>query len=298
MATYVLGDIQGCYAALCALVEKLNFDANRDQLWFVGDLVNRGGYSLATLRFLYALGDAAVSVLGNHDLHLLACYYAKRATNDELQAILNAPDADELMNWLRHRPLLHIDQRLKLAMVHAGISPQWDLATAQEAATDLEYALQQDECLLGDWFAQIYGNTPSRWSATLTGHTKQRYSINALTRMRYCTAAGTLDFACKVAPDTMNHTAASVLTTPPTHTMQHLNGLSLYPWFRVPSRKPLGIDVVFGHWSSLGWYHATHLGDDIIGIDTGCVWGNRLTAIRVDLPVKEVISIQCDNYGK
>lgn len=294
MATYVLGDVQGCYSSLCALLEKLEFNTHSDQLWFVGDLVNRGGYSLATLRLIQSLGDAVISVLGNHDLHLLACYYAKRTTNNELQAILDAPDVAELMDWLRHQALLHIDESLNLAMVHAGISPQWDLSTAKQAAAEIEQSLQQDEALLGDWFEQIYGNTPSRWSATLTGYAKQRYSINAFTRMRYCTAAGTLDFACKAAPNDMNQLTQK---TEIRSIIQH-EGASLYPWFRVPSRKPLGIDVIFGHWSSLGWYQAQHLGDDIIGIDTGCVWGNRLTAVRVDLPVKKVISIQCDNYGK
>lgn len=269
MAVFAIGDVQGCFDDLQRLLERLNFEPEEDQLWFTGDLVNRGPKSLETLRFVRGLGDGAVSVLGNHDLHLLAVAegFQPLRSRDTLRELLDAPDVAELLDWLRFRPLLHYAADPGYLLVHAGLPPEWDLAAAQRCAREAEAALRGTDYrhLLED----MYGNEPARWSETLTGVERLRYIINALTRIRFCTADGRLDFTHKAAPGNQ----------PP----------ELLPWFRVPGRKSSEIDVLFGHWSTLldsktprAW-----------ALDTGCLWGGKLTALRLDDEESVWVSVGC-----
>lgn len=270
MATYAIGDIQGCYRELQRLLEKLDFDPRRDYLWLAGDLVNRGPESLEVLRFVKALGDHAITVLGNHDLHLLALNFDKHhhfRSNASLQPILDAPDRAELIEWLRHRPLQHFDPALGVTMVHAGLPPQWDQETAVRCAREVEKVLQGPRYL--DFLEHMYGNKPDRWSEDLSGWDRLRFIVNCFTRLRYCTADGTLDFRQKGKPRGEE-----------TH---------YFPWFEVPGRRSAGMKIVFGHWSTLGLY----MGNGVCGIDTGCLWGGTLSALRLDDGSDEVTMIQC-----
>lgn len=255
MAIYAIGDLQGCYDPLMRLLDVISFNEHEDQLWFVGDLVNRGPNSLETLRFIKSLGNSAVTVLGNHDLHLLAAACAPLSANTKktLDQVLTAPDRDELIEWLRHRPLLHHHD--KFCMVHAGISPQWDFDQAKKAALEVETMLQGNH--YRNLLKAMYGDKPDLWSPNLSGMARLRYIINCLTRMRYCDIFGKLDLVQNGTPGSQ-----------PKHLM---------PWFAVPGRKNLDRTIVFGHWSSLGYYE----GDDCYGIDTGCLWGGQLTALRL-----------------
>lgn len=258
MSTYAIGDIQGCLDPLQRLLAQLNFRADRDQLWLTGDLVNRGPASLATLRFLHARRDNLISVLGNHDLHLLAIAHggSKLKRADTLAEILDAPDRAVLLDWLLNLPLLHHDAALDAVLVHAGIPPCWDLAQAHVEAQAVATALEQDPA---GFFQAMYGNEPAHWSPALTGTDRLRFAVNALTRMRLLTPDGALDLTSKDTPD----------AGPPGH----------LPWFRYRPRQPVAARIVFGHWAALNG--AT--GDDrLIGLDTGCVWGNRLSACNLD----------------
>lgn len=257
MATYAIGDIQGCYERLRQLLDRLRFDPARDRLWLVGDLVNRGPDSLATLRFVKGLGERALTVLGNHDLHLLALAAgnSRREKDRDLVPVLQAPDRDELLHWLRNRPLLHFDERKQFALIHAGFPPQWELDDALSCAREVETVLQGPDH--PDYLHALYGNEPTRWSDSLSGMERLRFITNCLTRLRYCDAAGTLALKEKGAPGSQ---AAGYL-----------------PWFAVPDRATKNIRIIFGHWSTLGY--AT--GHNTWALDTGCVWKGRLTAIRV-----------------
>jgi len=268
MAIYAIGDIQGCLDELLELLNKLQFEPQHDQLWLVGDLVNRGPQSLETLRFVRSLGHAATTVLGNHDLHLLALALSPQhdSVPAELQPVLQAADRDELITWLRHRPLLHFDAGLNTMMVHAGIVPQWDLATAEQCAAEVEAVLRgpQPEHLL----AGMYGGKPNRWSPELCGIERLRFIVNSLTRIRYCRTDGSLDFKAKLAPDHYQDNSGG----------KYKEGKSLQPWFRGEHRRMADSRIVFGHWSTLGLIVDTN----ILALDTGCVWGGKLTAIRLD----------------
>lgn len=259
MATYAIGDVQGCYDALARLLEKIRFDSARDRLWFAGDLVNRGGQSLETLRLVRSLDAASVVVLGNHDLSLLAIAERtddeKRRVNEDLKRVLFADDGPTLIDWLRQRPLFHLDAALGYAMVHAGLAPKWTLAIAAKRAAEVEARLRSDsgQRLL----KQMYGNKPARWSPKLTGVDRLRTIINVMTRLRYCDTRGRIAFDIKGAPGTQ----------PP----------GLYPWFEVPGRRARELPVVCGHWSTLGLVR----GLGVIAIDTGCVWGGPLTAVEL-----------------
>jgi bis(5'-nucleosyl)-tetraphosphatase (symmetrical) len=259
MATYAIGDIQGCGAELDRLLERIHFDPAADRIWFVGDLVNRGPESLAVLRTVRRLGDAAVTVLGNHDLHLLAVALVGQSTKrrDTLDEILRAPDRDELLAWLRTRPMLHHDATLGWTMVHAGFAPEWDLALAQACARELETALRDDQ-RYRKLFEHMYGDRPAQWSADLKGWERLRFITNCFTRLRLCNADGALDLAFKGELDDAPK--------------------GLMPWFRVPGRRSRGLKIVCGHWSALGF----HDGDGVLAIDTGCVWGGKLCAVRLD----------------
>ncbi|MEE4186209.1 MAG: symmetrical bis(5'-nucleosyl)-tetraphosphatase [Gammaproteobacteria bacterium] len=258
MAVYAIGDVQGCYDELRELLDKLKFDPAADQAWFVGDLVNRGPKSLATLRFVRDLGDAAVCVLGNHDLHLLALLLTKepRLADDAMPDVQRADDRFELADWLRAQPLAHYDKKLKTLMVHAGVPPQWTLDATLEHAATVEAILRgkKPQKLL----KRMYGATPNIWSDELEGYDRLRFIVNALTRIRFCTAAGKLDFKAKLAPG--------------------MESRKLIPWFDLPERQIRKTRIVFGHWSTLGYHEA----DNVLGLDTGCVWGGRLTAERLD----------------
>lgn len=262
MARIAIGDVQGCCVELQQLVKETGFTADRDQLWLVGDLVNRGPDSLSVLRWVKSLGDSARVVLGNHDLHLLAVALGssrRLRSSDTLTDILSAPDRDALLEWLVTRPLAiteHSPTRSMVdLMVHAGIPPQWNVTDLMAYATEVSAALQRDP---QKFFEAMYGNEPDRWYADLTGPSRWRYTINALTRMRYCDSEGRLDFRDKGAPGSQT--------------------AGLYPWFDAPNPRRWQTRVIFGHWSTLGLMQR----DDLLALDTGCVWGGALTAVDLD----------------
>lgn len=268
MAVYAIGDVQGCHAELARLLERLNVDPAADELWFVGDLVNRGPDSLASLRLVRSLGPAAVVVLGNHDLHLLAFALTGRARvpDAELRQVLDAPDCAELIEWLRTRPLAHYRADLDTLLVHAGVAPQWSTLQTIELAQEVERALGGPDCR--DFLRHMYGNQPDCWSPELVGMDRQRFIVNCLTRIRFCYADGRLDFTHNGPPGSQ----------PP----------QLTPWFDMPARATQSSRVVFGHWSALGFLQRPNL----LGLDTGCVWGRTLTAVRLDAP-GQVVSVAC-----
>jgi bis(5'-nucleosyl)-tetraphosphatase (symmetrical) len=269
MALYAIGDVQGCDAELGALLTALKFSADRDSVWFVGDLVNRGPDSLKVLRRIRALGDAATVILGNHDLHLLAVAYggARLRDDDTLSAVLAAPDRAVLIEWLGSRPLLHEDSNLNTCMVHAGLAPQWDLALARECAHELERALRRDPEKL---FDRLYGDQPDRWDDALEGEERLRFITNCLTRLRYLDAEGRLVLRAKGSPKKAQTKA-------------------LIPWFEAQGARWRGSRIVFGHWSTLGYFSNA----DVTGLDTGCVWGDRLTALRLDVPDATPVQVAC-----
>lgn len=269
MAVYAIGDVQGCLDPLEALLTEIDFRADRDFLWFTGDLVNRGPRSLEVLRFVQQLGQRAVVVLGNHDLHLLAVAsgHAKRKRRDTLDAVLAAPDRDGLLEWLRSRPLLHSDETVGYTLIHAGLLPQWDLETALRLAREVEGLLRGPDHV--KFFAHMYGNLPDRWNEALRGHDRARLIVNSFTRLRYCDLEGAMDLRYKGAPGTQP--------------------VDLLPWFRVPGRRSRGQRLVFGHWSTLGLHH----GDNVIGLDSGCVWGGEVSAARLDVEPPQFFRVAC-----
>lgn len=269
MTTYAIGDIQGCYDELLQLLERIHFEPRQDTLWFVGDLVNRGHQSLESLRFIKGLGNSAITVLGNHDLHLLALATANRSPKkkDTLHKILDAPDRDELLYWLRHRPLIHYDKERKQVLVHAGLPPQWKPKKAVKYAAEVEAILRSDQHI--ELFQNMYGDEPSIWNNELSGWPRYRFIINALTRLRYCSADGKLNLHEKYAPGTQPK--------------------GLMPWFEVPERRSRKKEIIFGHWSTLGLVQR----DGIIALDTGCVWGGTLTAVDLDEEQRPAYSIDC-----
>jgi bis(5'-nucleosyl)-tetraphosphatase (symmetrical) len=269
MALYAIGDVQGCDRELVRLLEAVNFSADRDHLWFVGDLVNRGPDSLGVLRRIRAMGSAATVVLGNHDLHLLAVVLAgvRTRSGDTLDAVLQARDRAVLVDWLITRPVLHVDAERRLALLHAGLPPQWDLATAQGCARELERALRTHPERL---FSQMYGDKPDLWDEALDGLDRLRFIANCFTRLRYLDADGRLALRAKGSP---KKAAAAALV----------------PWFAASDARWRGSRIVFGHWSTLGF----HQDADVVGLDTGCVWGGQLTALRLDSPDARPISTAC-----
>ncbi len=268
MTRYAIGDLQGCDQELRALLARLKFSADRDRLWFVGDLVNRGPGSLATLRTVRALGANAIVVLGNHDLHLLAvaCGVQRRRRTDTLDEVLGASDRDALIEWLLMRPLAHAEGRD--LMVHAGVVPQWTPARTLALAEEVSGALRRDPRAL---FEHMYGDEPERWDEHLTGPARLRFIINVLTRLRLCTAEGRVDFSLKGPPPAPSS--------------------PLRPWFEHAQRATRGVRVVFGHWSALGLVQQA----DVLGLDTGCVWGGTLTAVDLDSD-RAPLSVACKAY--
>jgi len=258
MTTYVVGDLQGCLDPLKRLLEHIRFDSTKDKLWFAGDLINRGPQSLDTLRFVQQLGDMAITVLGNHDLHLLAVKVGLRKVSprDTLQEILAAPDAEQLCDWLRRRPLLHHDEVTNCTMVHAGLHPAWDLGTARALALELEKKFAADDYHY--FLPEVYGDSPIQWHVELAGSERMRFALNCFTRMRYITQSGKLDFSFNGPPASAPR--------------------ELVPWFDMPQRQNKNTKILFGHWSSLGDLNR----QGIYALDKGCVWGGSLAAISLD----------------
>lgn len=265
MATYAIGDIQGCFDSFSRLLERCRFDPAADRLWLVGDLVNRGPRSLETLRFVRGCGKAAVTVLGNHDLSLLmaAKGFGKRHASDTFDDVLLAPDCDELLDWLRRQPLCHVEN--DYCLVHAGLLPQWTVDKARALSAEVEAALQADNWTT--FLAHMWGSEPAAWSDELTGWERLRVIVNAMTRMRFCTPQGVMDFRPKGgladAPD------------------------GLVPWFRVPGRRSADRVLITGHWSALG----LKVFPNLLAIDSGCLWGGSLTAIRLE--DREILQVPC-----
>ena len=263
MATYAIGDPQGCYDPLQRLLESVAFDPSRDRLWCVGDLVNRGPASLEVLRFFYGLGERAVCVLGNHDLHLLAVAAdvgERVRSRDTLGEVLLAPDRETLLAWLRHRPLIHHDPALGFTLVHAGLPPEWDIPRAVTSGAELEAALQGPDHR--EYFRSMYGNTPHRWSDDLANWERLRFITNCFTRMRYVAPDGSLELKAKGPPGTQPAGYA--------------------PWYEAPGRRSAGASIVFGHWSTLELHARVSPRHRVFPLDTGCVWGGTLTALRLE----------------
>ena len=256
MAIYAIGDIQGCFSALQRVTDKFGFNPPQDSLWFVGDLVNRGPESLAVLRWVKALGPSAVVVLGNHDLHLLAAAEGVRAVRreDTFQDVLEAPDREALLDWLKQQRLLYREK--DFVLVHAGLLPQWTTADAEGLATEVEQVLRgaQYKTLL----REMYGSSPAQWSPDLTGMARYRVIINALTRLRFCTPEGEIDLMQKGPPETAPQ------------------GFS--PWFALANRRSRDAVIVSGHWAALG----LRMADNFLALDSGCVWGHQLSAVRLE----------------
>ena len=267
MATYAVGDVQGCYTELVQLLETIRFDAGVDKLWLVGDLVNRGPDSLEVLRLVKSLGDSAITVLGNHDLHLLAVAEgtAELSRNDTLDEILNAPDRDELLRWLRNQRLLYAQDGYVL--VHAGLLPQWSVAQAESLAREVETALRGDD--YATFLSRMYGNAPHEWNDNLSDYKRLRVIVNAFTRMRICTKEGEMEFKFK----------GEVENIP----------AGYMPWFDVPKRASRDATVIFGHWSALGLL----LRKNVIALDTGCLWGGPMSAIRLE--DRQLFQVSCKN---
>lgn len=264
MAVYAVGDIQGCYDEFSALLDAIAFEPGTDTLWLVGDLVNRGPRSVETLRLVKELGDSVVCVLGNHDLHLLALVLDGDVpvAADNLSDVLRAKDCDELVDWLRRRPLAHFDAGLNTLMVHAGVLRSWTVADTLERAGEVADALAGEGAR--EFLHAMYGRQPDAWSDELTGHDRLRFITNCLTRIRYCTLEGRLDFKQKLPPGTQPE--------------------GLHPWFEIPDRLTAETRIVFGHWSTLGLIRSNKL----LALDTGCVWGGELTAVRLDRDAQPV----------
>jgi bis(5'-nucleosyl)-tetraphosphatase (symmetrical) len=266
------GDLQGCRTPFQKLLAKAAPSADTP-LWFAGDLINRGSESLATLRDVIALGERAVPVLGNHDLHLLSVSAGIRKSKkgDTIDEILAAPDAADLLEWVRHRPLAHFDNGM--LMVHAGVLPQWDVALTLELADELQRALRAPNWK--ETLAGLYGNEPNRWKPGLKGIERLRVTCSALTRIRFCTSDGAMDFS----------SSGTLSAAPP----------GCVAWFDAPSRKTADVTVVFGHWAALG----VTLRDNLVGLDSGCVWGNKLSAVRLaqDPAQRTLTQVDCDASG-
>jgi bis(5'-nucleosyl)-tetraphosphatase (symmetrical) len=267
LATYAVGDIQGCCFELQQLLERVRFDPAADKLWLVGDLVNRGPDSLGVLRLVKSLGDAAITVLGNHDLHLLAVAEggAELHRSDTLDEVLNAPDRDELLTWLCCQRLLHVEG--DYVLVHAGLLPQWNVAQAQQLAHEVETALRGEH--YHDFCLRMYGNHPDHWQDNLTGFKRLRVIINAFTRMRICTLQGEMEFKFK----------SEVQNIPKGY----------LPWFEVPGRANADATIICGHWSALG----LKVTPKVIALDTGCLWGGPLSAIRLE--DRQLFQASCNN---
>ena len=269
MTIYAIGDIQGCFKELKQLLKKINFSSDKDKLWLTGDLVNRGPDSLATLRYVKSLGDNAITVLGNHDLHMLAVIHGfqTQRPKDTLSEILKAPDKTSLTEWLIQQPLMHIDEDISTILVHAGIYPGWNISQAHELAKEVERVLQNEK--LPGFLQHMYGNQPDRWDENLKDWERLRFITNTFTRMRYCHSNLTLDLKYNDAPGLQ-----------PSH---------LQPWLNFLTTEQKKYRILFGHWSNLGESKI----DNVYALDSGCLWGGKLTALALE-NIPRYIHLDCD----
>jgi len=269
MAVWAIGDIQGCYGSFKALLEKIAFDPQKDTLWVAGDLVNRGEDSLETLYYLYSIRQSVRIVLGNHDISLIAAYYGIKKSNPTLDPILASPDAKMLIDWLRTQKFLHTDFGLGYCMAHAGISPEFDLGMAMTYAKRIEAKLQSNEVAL--WLKAMFKGTATRFERDASELEIDRYILSAFTRMRFCYDDTRLDFKQKGSPT------------------DALKEQGLKPWFMCQNRKEVELKIIFGHWSTLGFYQD----ENVLALDTGCLWGGSLTVARIDTPQAQIVSLAC-----
>jgi len=270
---WAIGDIQGCYKPLRELLKKIDFDPARDRLWLAGDLVNRGDGSLETLEYLYEIRKSLSIVLGNHDIALIAAWLELKKSNPSIDPILQSPRGEKLIRWLRMQKFLHIDRALGYCMSHAGISPEFDLKQAQKAAKMIEKSLQSEG--YGGWLASMFGKEVDHYDEKMSEVEKQRYILSSFIRMRFCYDDGRLEFRQKGAPNPK---------------LMEQKGLK--PWFASPVRKKIDLKVIFGHWSTLGIYRD----DAVCCLDTGCVWGATMTAMRLD-GEEEIVQVKCAKQG-
>ena len=273
MSLYVIGDVQGCYDALCRLLDHINYDPAEDELWFAGDLVNRGPQSLETLNFVKSLGDNAKWVLGNHELHLLKLADGLiEASQSTLDGVLDVPNADILWEWVARQPLLRVDHQRKLILVHAVLLPQWYIGLAVQLAAHVCQRLQSSErkTFLAQLLAQK--NTPTLWEDHLQGIDRLAITVNAMTGIRFCDDQGRMDFQAKTPPG----------KNPP----------GLCPWYTLAHKRDPSYTVLFGHWAALGYQRMK----SYIALDSGCVWGGYLTAYRLDLGNEREFQIRCDEF--
>ncbi len=271
MAVWAIGDIQGCNNSLQQLLIKIDFDPSKDKLWIAGDLVNRGKQSLEVLEYLYKIRESVTIVLGNHDITLIAAYYGVKKSNESLDPILESPNANKLINWLRNQKFLHVDYALGYCMSHAGISPEFDLGMALEYAKRVEEHLQRDDAKI--WLKQMFKHGIERFNRDASAIDIDRYIVSSFIRMRFCYKDHRLDFEQKGEPTEL------------------LNEQGLKPWFECENRKDIHMKIIFGHWSTLGYYQD----ENVLSLDTGCLWGGELTAARIDKDEVEIVSVSCNN---
>jgi bis(5'-nucleosyl)-tetraphosphatase (symmetrical) len=270
MAVWAIGDIQGCYKSFRELLVKIKFNPKQDKLWIAGDLVNRGEGSLETLTYLYSIRERVEIVLGNHDMSLIAAYYGIKKSNPTLDPILASPKAKKLIDWLRTQKFLHVDYQLGYCMAHAGISPEFDLGMAMTYAKRIEEKLQQNDIEI--WLKAMFKNAVNRFDRDSNRIDIDRYIMSSFTRMRYCHNDHRLDYNQKGTPT------------------DALREQGLKPWFECENKKEIDLKIIFGHWSTLGFHHD----DNVLALDTGCLWGGSLTAARIDSDEVEIVQVQCD----
>ena len=272
MAVWAVGDIQGCFDSFQELLAKINFDPKIDELWVAGDLVNRGDKSLETLNYLYSIKESIKVVLGNHDIALISAYAGVKKSNETIQPILDAPNVDELIDWLRHQPFLHWDFKLGYCMAHAGISPQFDLGMAIRYASRIEKKLQGRNYKA--WLKHMFKVSSNKFSPKASSMDIDKYILSAFTAMRFCEDDGRLDFKQKGAPSEYK-----------------IFKKGLKPWFACPTRRSTTLKIVFGHWSTLGYYQDSN----VLALDTGCLWGKALTVARIDVEEPIIVQVQCES---
>jgi bis(5'-nucleosyl)-tetraphosphatase (symmetrical) len=274
MAVWAIGDLQGCFGSFMELLDKIAFDPQTDKLWLAGDLVNRGEGSLETLEYLYSIKESVEVVLGNHDITLIAAYYGIKKTNPTIDPILNAPNAKELIDWLRNQKFLHVDYSLGYCMAHAGISPEFDLGMALHYARHAEEQLRRDDADV--WLKKMFQEGSRRFNRDASLIDIDRYIVSAFTRMRYCYGDYRLDFDQKGKPT------------------EEVRARGLKPWFESENRRKIDLKIIFGHWSTLGFHHD----ENVLALDTGCLWGGALTAARIDIPEVEIVQLECQQAQK
>ncbi|SFV67492.1 Bis(5'-nucleosyl)-tetraphosphatase, symmetrical [hydrothermal vent metagenome] len=269
MAVWAIGDIQGCYASFRKLLKKIDFNPKKDKLWVAGDLVNRGEGSLETLEYLYSIKESVHIVLGNHDITLIAIYYGLKKSNPTLDPIFASPNAAKLIDWLRYQKFLHVDYQLGYCMAHAGISPSFDLGMAMRYAKRIEMKLQGDNVKL--WLEEMFSHGVDRLDKKSSEVDTDRYVISSFIRMRFCDEKNHLNFKQKGKPT------------------EDLREKGLRPWFDCERKSKIDLKIIFGHWSTLGLYHDKN----VLGLDTGCLWGEKLTVARIDKEKVEIVSLDC-----